>query len=161
MISNTKIYTDGSCNTRLHIGACVAIFFVDDEKIVLSETFSDTTHQRMELAAPIMALNYILQHFKKVNKVELHSDSQYVAKLKNRADNIALKNYITSKGNEIRNIDLIKRWIQLNKNFSITTIKMKAHQKMADETQYNIEADKLSRKLVRGAVNKMIKTQNI
>ena len=49
------IYTDGSCNPEYKIGAWAVVLFVEDEKIVLSGTAEQTTHQRMELTAVIRA----------------------------------------------------------------------------------------------------------
>ena len=150
-----NIYTDGSCHTQQQIGAWSAIILVDDEKIILSGIETNTTHQRMELLAVINAIEYIQVHFKTSKQIQLNSDSQYVIGLIARAEKLAAKNYQTKKGNEIANDDLVKKWLFLNSIFSIECNKIKAHQPLSATTKYNIEVDKLSRKLVRDEIRKL------
>ncbi|HUM50312.1 MAG TPA: hypothetical protein PK431_00805 [Chitinophagales bacterium] len=150
-----NIYTDGSCHTQQQIGAWSAIILVDDEKIILSGIEINTTHQRMELLAVINAIEYIQVHFKTSKQIQLNSDSQYVIGLITRAEKLAAKNYQTKKGNEIANDDLVKKWLFLNSIFSIECNKIKAHQPLSATTKYNIEVDKLSRKLVRDEIRKL------
>lgn len=150
-----NIYTDGSCHTQQQIGAWSAIILVDDEKIILSGIEINTTHQSMELLAVINAIEYIQVHFKTSKQIQLNSDSQYVIGLITRAEKLAAKNYQTKKGNEIANDDLVKKWLFLNSIFSIECNKIKAHQPLSATTKYNIEVDKLSRKLVRDEIRKL------
>ena len=72
-----------------------------------------------------------------------------------RMELLALKNYQTKKGNDIANEDLVKKWLYLNSIFTIECIKIKAHQPLSEATKYNIEVDKLSRKLVRDEIRKL------
>lgn len=161
MISDVRIYTDGSCHAELLIGAWAAIIFLENEKFVLSGILFETTHQRMELTAAIKALEYVRTRFKDVTNIDFQTDSQYVAGLLSRSDKLISHNFLTKNGKKLRNQDLVISWIELNKYMSITTDKIKSHQKISEFTKYNIEVDKLSRKLVRDAVNKMIKSQVI
>ena len=155
MRSTIIIYTDGSCRTQQHIGAWSSIILVDDEKISLSGIEINTTHQRMELLAVINAIEYIQNHFKTTTNIQLNSDSQYVIGLLARAEKLAAKNYLTKKGNDIANEDLVKKWLYLNSIFTIECNKIKAHQPLSEATKYNIELDKLSRKLVREEISKL------
>ncbi|MFT3826348.1 MAG: hypothetical protein QM731_20665 [Chitinophagaceae bacterium] len=145
------IYTDGSCHTKWRVGAWVAILFISDEKVILNGVVTGTTHQRMELMAVIKALEFIKVNYTD-NRVLLHSDSQYVLTIPERSEKIAATDFISSKGKELPNTDLVKTLLQLIPGFDITYIKIKAHQKANEAAVYNCEADKLSRKLVRDAV---------
>ena len=148
------IYTDGSCHTQQQLGAWSAIILVNDTKIILSGIETNTTHQRMELTAVISAIEYVQQHYKTSKNIQLNSDSQYVIGLISRADKLAAKNYKKKKGNEIANENLVKKWLFLNSLYIIECIKIKAHQQLSETTKYNIEVDKLSRKLVRDEIRK-------
>ncbi len=159
MEKQIRIYTDGSCHTQHRIGAWAAIIFIGSEKIVLSGISVDTTHQRMELTGAIMALNYVGRHFDNIFDVDLYSDSQYLTRLMIRSQKMASNNFISANGNVVRNIDLVQKWVQLHDHFSITTHKVRAHQILSDQSKYNIEADKLSRNLVRREVGQIKETQ--
>jgi ribonuclease HI len=143
------IYTDGSCHTQLRIGAWVAILLIGTEKITLSETVTDTTHNRMELTAVIAAIQHILLHYPHISQIQLFSDSQYVVNLPDREAKLKEKSFITGKGNELQNMSLVKTFLQLLTLISVEFVKVKAHQKKSEVVNYNIEADLLSRKLVR------------
>ena len=69
-----KIYTDGSCLNNPGNGGWAAI--INDNEIIkkISGSVKDTTNNRMELMAPIMAL----QEIDKNNEIEIYTDSQYV-----------------------------------------------------------------------------------
>ncbi len=55
------IYTDGSCNPKIGIGAWATIIFINEGKITLEGSAKDTTHQRMELIAVIEAFSHVLK----------------------------------------------------------------------------------------------------
>ena len=156
-----KIYTDGSCHTQLLIGAWAAIIFIGKEKIILSAIENNTTHNRMELTAIIKAIAFIEQSKLSQSQITIITDSQYAIGLQAREQKFTSANFTTKKGTEISNADLVKTFLELVKKTSITFLKIKAHQKQGLEFNYNIEADKLSRNLVRQAVNddKVIKLQ--
>lgn len=53
-----KIYTDGSCNWKTRLGGCgVYIKYENGEEKLLSKGYKDTTIDRCEIRAIIMALN--------------------------------------------------------------------------------------------------------
>lgn len=148
----TEVYTDGSCHTQLCVGGWASIMFVDEKKITLSGKEENTTHNRMELLAVINATEYILEHFKTVKEIRLVSDSQYVIGLIRREAKFNASDYTTKAGKDIRNVDLVKRLLELTKIISIQFEKIKAHQKQTEITNYNIDVDKLCRQIVRDAV---------
>ncbi|PSL44263.1 ribonuclease HI [Chitinophaga niastensis] len=150
---NAVVYTDGSCHTQLRTGAWVAILLIGTEKIILSETVTDTTHNRMELTAVIAAIQHVLLHYPHVTQVQVFSDSQYVINLPDREAQLMTRHFITKKGNELQNSALVKTFLQLLTRISVELVKIKAHQKKSEAVNYNIEADMLSRKLVREKTN--------
>lgn len=143
------VYTDGSCHTALKTGAWVAILLMGKEKIILSATATNTTHNRMELTAVIAAIQHLQLYYPHITKVQVFSDSQYVIHLVEREWRLVSKNFLTKKGNELPNRELVKTFLQLLTHIPVELVKIKAHQKRSEEVNYNIEADMLSRKLVR------------
>jgi ribonuclease HI len=56
----------------------------------------------------------------------------------------------------MQNADLVKGFFETLQVLTIEFIKIKAHQKKTDVINYNREADMLSRKLLRNAVEEII-----
>jgi len=150
------VYTDGSCNTKLKVGAWAAIILYKDTIKTISHYELETTNNRMELLGVIKAFEYIKANYNDVNKIELFSDSQYVVRLPKREKKIIENNYLTKKGEFIQNVDLVKKLLLLYHKLNVDLIKVKAHQKKTEEKNYNIDVDKLSRKIVREYVSKNI-----
>ena len=69
-----KIYTDGSCLNNPGDGGWAAIINDDGKILKISGSEKNTTNNKMELTAPIKAL----QKIKKKEKVKIYTDSQYV-----------------------------------------------------------------------------------
>ncbi len=153
-MSTIKIFTDGSCHTQLKTGAWVALIFIEGKKIVLQNVVENTTHNRMELSAVISAVLYITENNIEYSGIEIYSDSQYVVDLVDRKEKLKNKLFITKKGTPIQNADLVQNLITLMEEFALIFIKVKAHQKPTSEINYNREADKLVRSILREAVNK-------
>jgi ribonuclease HI len=143
------IYTDGSCHAQKKSGAWVAIVLINSLKIVLSGKEESTTHNRMELTAVLKAMEYIKNHFTQNRIVKIYSDSQYVVDLPARKEKLIKAAFVTKKGKELNNTDLIKLLHGYLNDYSTEFIKVKAHQKKDNVINYNIEADILSRKLIR------------
>ncbi len=150
---NAEVYTDGSCHTQHCIGAWASILFIENKKITLSGTESNTTHNRMEILAVINAVEYILNKHPLVKEIRLVSDSQYVIGLIDRQSKFIKNNFKTKAGNDIRNVDLVRVLLAIANKITIQFVKIKAHQKETEIANYNIEVDKICRKLVREAVN--------
>jgi ribonuclease HI len=148
------IYTDGSCHTQSLNGAWVAILFIGNERKQLSGLEINTTHNRMELTAVIKAIEFLRDHYTEIADVTIYTDSQYVTALKDRQKRLTALSFASKRGRVLQNSDLIKKLLELFESYTIETIKVKAHQKINDLNKYNIEADRLSRKIVREAVKK-------
>ena len=155
MDRSAQLYTDGSCNTQRRHGAWVAIILTGEEKLILSGKATETTHNRMELIAVIKGIEYIINHYP-IKAITIVSDSQYVIGLCARKEKLSAANFTTKKGDSIQNADLVKELFSYEDNLSLEFLKIKAHQKKNETVNYNIEADKLARKIVREMVVKAI-----
>jgi len=149
MINSADIYTDGSCNAENGLGAWVAIILSEEEKTVLSGKVPDTTHNRMELYAVIAGIGHAGKTFR---SLRIFSDSQYVVGLVERKEKLMAAGFVTRKGMEMRNADLVREFYALAEEIELTFVKVKAHQKKGVEVNFNIEADKLVRKMMREGI---------
>jgi ribonuclease HI len=147
-----EIYTDGSCHTQLKIGAWAAIVLINNTPKTLEGIVKNTSHNRMELLGVIKALEYIKMQKIEFSKINIYSDSQYVVNIPDRKEKLILKNYLTNKETPIQNSDLIQDLINWLETSPIEFIKVQAHQKKSNIINYNREADKIARRLVRNAV---------
>lgn len=134
------------------MGAWVAILLKGDEKTVLTGTATDATNNSMELTAVIKAIEYVLAHYAGTTSLTIVTDSQYVTGLPARKEKLTARDFNTRKGDELRNADLVKTLFGYLPALDIEFVKIKAHQKRNGVADYNVEADKLSRKLVREMV---------
>jgi ribonuclease HI len=149
------IYTDGSCNTKLCIGGWASIILIGEEKHILYGTENNTTNNRMELFAVLESLAFIQEKAMLLSVIKIISDSQYVIELQGRKEKFLKSNFKTKKGEDIRNIDLIKELFRYNELMEIKFEKIKAHQKKTETENFNIEADILARQIVRKAVKNL------
>ncbi len=133
-----KIYTDGACSGNPGKGGWAAIILDGNlNQSSISGSVSNTTNNRMELMAPIMALKKI----KKKSEITILTDSKYVK------DGITvwikkwkLNNWKGSNKKPVKNKDL---WIKLEDSclrHKVTWKWIKAHA----ENKYNNLADELA-----------------
>ena len=119
-----KIYTDGSCLNNPGNGGWAAIINFNNEVKKISGSVKDTTNNKMELMAPIKAL----QTIKEKQPIEIYTDSQYVKLgITDWVHKWIKNNWLTSKKEQVKNKEL---WIQLynlNKSHEIKWIWVKAH----------------------------------
>lgn len=130
----------------------MAIVFVEGAKTVLSGMVPDTTHNRMELTAVIKAIEFLIMECQQIDAITIISDSQYVIGIPMRAKKLNAADFTTKKGKPVQNDDLVKQLLQFVKELPLGFEKIKAHQKQENIPNYNIEADKLCRSLVRQAI---------
>ena len=144
-----KVYTDGSCNPQEKIGSWVGIIINNNNKIILKGVEINSNHNQMELLAVINAVKYINMNIE-CSEIVIITDSQYVKGIVERKNHLKETNFITKKGNNLHNSDLLTELIYFIENQNLKFTKIKAHQKINPESEnINIEADRLSRKLVR------------
>ncbi len=119
-----KIYTDGSCLNNPGNGGWAAIINTNDVVKKISGSVKDTTNNKMELMAPIKAL----QEIREKQPIEIYTDSQYVRMgITDWVHKWIKNNWQTSKKELVKNKEL---WIQLydlNKSHEIKWIWVKAH----------------------------------
>lgn len=147
------VYTDGSCHTTLLTGAWAAFIFIDGVKKIRSGTEKNTSHHRMELKAVIEAILYLGQQFPFGENMAFITDSQYVMGLIEREAKLKAQGFVSKKGNETRNVDLVKQFYSVKNEMNITFTKIKAHQKNSGVPQYNNEVDQFCRSLLRATID--------
>ena len=119
-----KIYTDGSCLKNPGNGGWAAIINVDNEIKKISGSVKDTTNNKMELMAPIKAL----QEVKGQRPIEIYTDSQYVRLgITNWIHKWIKNNWQTSKKEPVKNKELWIELYELTKSHEIKWIWVKAH----------------------------------
>ena len=134
-----KIYTDGSCLENPGNGGWAAIINDNNNVIKISGSEKNTTNNKMELMAPIKAL----QKIQKNKNIEIYTDSKYVKLgITEWIHKWIKNNWQTSKKEPVKNKEL---WIQLHNltsDLEINWIWVKAH---AGNT-LNEEVDLLAKK---------------
>ena len=134
-----KIYTDGSCLNNPGNGGWAAIINQNGEVKEISGSVKDTTNNKMELMAPIMALKQIKQN----DQIEIYTDSQYVRLgITEWVHKWIKNNWQTSKKEPVKNKELWIQLYELTNQFEIKWIWVKAHAGNA----LNEEVDLLAKK---------------
>ncbi len=119
-----KIYTDGSCLKNPGNGGWAAIININSEIVKISGSVKDTTNNKMELMAPIKAL----QEIKKQQPIEIYTDSQYVKLgITDWIHKWIKNNWQTSKKEPVKNKELWIELYELTKSYEIKWIWIKAH----------------------------------
>lgn len=137
-MKKVDIYTDGACSGNPGKGGWGAILIYNSIEKELSGFETETTNNRMELMAAIKALSAL----KEPCEVDLYSDSAYLCNAiqNNWLDDWKSKNWRIGTKNEIKNIDLWEKLINLINIHKVTFFKVKGH---ADNI-YNNRCDKLA-----------------
>ena len=103
-----KIYTDGACSGNPGKGGWAAIILNDKSQINISGSENNTTNNRMELMATIMALKKI----KKKSEIIIYTDSRYVKDgITEWIKKWKLNGWKSSNKKPVKNKDL---WIKLD-----------------------------------------------
>ena len=119
-----KIYTDGSCLKNPGNGGWAAIINVNNVIKKISGSVKDTTNNKMELMAPIKAI----QEVKGQQPIEIYTDSQYVKLgITDWIHKWIKNNWQTSKKEPVKNKELWMELYELTKNHEIKWIWVKAH----------------------------------
>ena len=119
-----KVYTDGSCLDNPGNGGWAAIINNNGDILRISGGEKKTTNNKMELLAPIKAL----QKIKKNSKIEIYTDSKYVKLGITEWIHKWLKNnWQTSNKEPVKNKELWVQLYNLTKVYEINWIWVKAH----------------------------------
>ena len=134
-----RIYTDGSCLNNPGNGGWAAIINNNGNVHKISGSEKNTTNNKMELMAPIKALQKIEEN----KKIEIYTDSKYVKLgITEWIHKWIKNNWQTSKKEPVKNKELWVQLYDLTKTFEINWIWIKAH---AGNT-LNEEVDLLAKK---------------
>ena len=119
-----KIYTDGSCLNNPGNGGWAAIININSQIRRISGSVKNTTNNKMELMAPIKAL----QEVKEQQPIEIYTDSQYVKLgITDWIHKWIKNNWQTSKKEPVKNKELWIELYELTKSYEIKWIWVKAH----------------------------------
>ena len=115
-----KIYTDGACSGNPGKGGWAAIILDSEAKqSKISGSESNTTNNRMELMAPIMALKRIRNE----SEITIYTDSKYVKDgITEWIKKWKLNNWKNSNKKPVKNKDL---WIKLDNSCQKHKVKWK------------------------------------
>ena len=103
-----KIYTDGACSGNPGKGGWAAIIIEGENQSNISGSENNTTNNRMELMAPIMALKKI----KSKSEITIYTDSRYVKDgITEWIKKWKLNNWKSSNKKPVKNKDL---WVKLD-----------------------------------------------
>ena len=133
-----NIYTDGATSNnqseKLRRGGIGVYFGNNDKRNISMEIKENPTNQRMELFACIKALEVCNE-----NNINIYTDSKYTINCITKwYDNWKNNNWKTSKGTDVKNLDLIKKLYDLFKSKNVEFYHVKAHQKTPnDKIKYN------------------------
>ncbi len=138
-MTKVTIYTDGACSKNPGPGGWGAILMYNDIKKEISGGENPTTNNKMELMAAIKALSML----KMPCEVDLYSDSAYLINCFNNnwLKSWKEKNWVNSKREPVKNVELWVKLDELSKIHKINWIKVKGH---ADNI-YNNRCDELAR----------------
>lgn len=135
IMSDIKIYTDGSSRGNPGPGGFGVILLSGHHRKELSKGYRLTTNNRMELLAVIAGLQAIKKNHLPVT---VYSDSQYVVNATNKG---WLNNWIKTdfKGGK-KNKDLWTEYYELSGSFNIKFVWVKGHA----DNPYNNRCDELA-----------------
>lgn len=132
------IYTDGACSGNPGPGGYGVVLKYKDSEKRLSGGEENTTNNRMEMMAAIVALSALTRPC----DVELYSDSAYLVNGFNNhwIENWMKNGWINSKKKPVENKDLWEQLVELTKIHNVTFIKVKGH----SDNEYNNICDELA-----------------
>ncbi|MBP6993850.1 ribonuclease HI [Candidatus Woesebacteria bacterium] len=122
-----KIYTDGACSGNPGRGAWAAIIKNNDgTHTEMSQAYSHTTNNRMELRAVIESLKEVSEG----SRATVVTDSQYVANAVNKKwlMSWAQRNWRTSQKKPVANKDLWESFLMVMKNREVVFEWVKGHE---------------------------------
>ena len=131
------IYTDGACSGNPGPGGWGAILKYGEAEKEISGGEAETTNNRMELTAAIMALRAL----KEPCEVDLYSDSKYLIDSFDKGWVYSWQQLgFVKKGKPVPNTDLWKILLELFRIHKINLIWVKGHA----ENEYNNRCDRLA-----------------
>ena len=138
MRKQVKIYTDGACSGNPGPGGYGAILMYEGNKKEISGGEANTTNNKMELMAAIVALETL----KEPCDVELYSDSAYLVNAYNQKwiEGWKKNNWKNSSKQSVKNRDLWERLEKQTYIHNVKFIKVKGH----SDNEFNNRCDELA-----------------
>ncbi len=138
-----EIYTDGACSGNPGTGGWGAVLIYGEHKREMFGAEENTTNNRMELTAIIKGLEAL----KFPCRVNLYSDSSYSVDPfnKNWIEGWMLRGWRTAGKDDVKNVDLWQRLVELTRVHEVTFIKVKGHA----DNELNNRCDKLARDAIK------------
>lgn len=132
------IYTDGACSGNPGPGGYGAVLIYKDNKKELTGYSENTTNNKMEVMAAIIAL----ESLKEKCKVKLHSDSSYLVEGINKSwlSKWKTNGWKTANKKDVKNKEEWERLDRQLKIHSVEFIKVKGH----SDNEYNNRCDFLA-----------------
>ena len=115
------IYTDGAARGNPGPGGLGVVMLYGKHRKELSEGYSLTTNNRMELLAVIRGLETLKRDD---IKVKIYTDSRYVSDAVNKG---WIFNWEVKRFKKKKNVDLWQQFLELYRKYSVTFIWVKGH----------------------------------
>lgn len=137
-MKKVSVYTDGACSGNPGPGGWGAILKYGEHEKEIAGFEDDTTNNRMELTAALEALKCL----KEQCEIDLYSDSSYLVNSFNNGwvYNWSRNGWKTAGKEDVKNIELWKQLLELNRFHKINWIKVKGHA----DNEYNNRCDKIA-----------------
>lgn len=137
-MKKVRIYTDGACSGNPGCGGWGAVLVYGEKQKELSGAEAETTNNRMELTAVIMALKAL----KEPCDVELTTDSKYVCDAVNKGWVYSWRKNGWRKADKkpALNVDLWEQLLKLLETHSVSFVWVKGH----NGHPYNERCDRLA-----------------
>lgn len=140
-----EIYTDGACSGNPGPGGWAFCFTCGDEVIYQDSGYSEyTTNNKMEMMAVIKSLETFLEHSDNDLEVILNSDSKYIIDNLKYVDGWKRKNWTTSTGSTVKNIDEWKKIQELSGKINLRWQWVRGH----SGNKFNEIVDELAKKQI-------------
>lgn len=150
-----QVWTDGACSGNPGSGGAAAIIRYSNSTVKEITFYEEqSTNQRMEIKAVIIAIAEILKTSHDEKNIEIYSDSAYVCNCINQEwyKRWFKNGWINSKKEPVANKDLWENLFQmlneLKEDYQITFIKVKGH----SMNTWNERADRLAVRASKGEI---------
>lgn len=138
-MTELKLFTDGSVNTKLKIGFGAILFvsteIFDFDKLksqVQLKRFEETSSTKLE----IQTLLWALSNLPKIDgKIIIYTDSQNIIGLPKRRDKLEKNNYSSKKNKLIKNHLLYKDFFNLIDTFNCEFVQVNGHKSSSQKDE--------------------------
>lgn len=150
------LFTDGSVNTRTHVGYGAYLMVFEDEPLdpaypplAKVNAFEHTSSTQLELQTLLWALEEVKSFGA---HIIIHTDSQNIIGLPNRKERFEANHYLTKQKKLIGNYLLYQAFYKMMDEVKCTFVKMKGHKLAHDKDEmdrYFTLVDRASREALR------------